>query len=729
MRDQGEWLEFWAEGKDRLMTWTLRPIPEELAHEPRYLLFTYRAFNLDNTNENYTLSVRDGSPSWRQCVRATDLVPDGETRTLAIDLFSYMPPEPIHWFALRIGPATEGRGRLLARITFSDPLPAGVTARAAPPVEPRTQRIEVEGVSWNPSPNFTPRPPAQHEMNPTPAGIRFRMSGQNRSMRWSAAAPEGLDLGAMPYVSIRYRARGRFGPYGYALHVSAVGPKGEKLGGSVMEPGDVEDEGAWYVFRRQLPFGGTAQSLIIGIDSLSPDAEIEVDYIEFSATPPADPIDRVLDYERLPGPWPRGKEGLTTVALPRAAAPPNLYMIPRMGIGSWFDTTHISVGGIPFEVPDKPSAMPATGTAGEDTVALDLPRGTTEALILLAAAFPRGEPFGTTWARPTPLRLLSEPERVVVEFIYADGTSDRLLPIHAAKRTYGIGRGIAVYAARPSPGKTPVRLALHDRMRNACFGILGVTANTGRPRVPEPESAQVWYPPVKKPPLADATFSFRTQAGLTWRAIESPMLGGRVPLAESPVFLMKLGEKEIPSSRWRVESVQEKGAETRITSAYEEAGVALRAVLVAQREERNSVRLSLELVNQGTSPVSGALFFPYVSGVKIGSVEETWYFAARRGGVIHHVPCAWRDEIGRSTRFRWMASSTPGSARASASCRAIRRSGSGGTAWRRMLPAALTRSSSCRKPFHPRARGPRCRWSSPSFPAIGRTSSTPTWPG
>ncbi|HHX38876.1 MAG TPA: hypothetical protein GX715_02830, partial [Armatimonadetes bacterium] len=48
LRDQGEWLEFWAEGKDRLMTWTLRPIPEELAHEPRYLLFTYRAFNLDN---------------------------------------------------------------------------------------------------------------------------------------------------------------------------------------------------------------------------------------------------------------------------------------------------------------------------------------------------------------------------------------------------------------------------------------------------------------------------------------------------------------------------------------------------------------------------------------------------------------------------------------------------------------------------------------------------------
>ena len=59
-----------------------------------------------------------------------------------------------------------------------------------------------------------------------------------------------------------------------------------------MEPGDVEDEGAWYVFRRQLPFAGTAQSLIIGIDSLSPDAEIEVDYIEFSAVPPADPIER-----------------------------------------------------------------------------------------------------------------------------------------------------------------------------------------------------------------------------------------------------------------------------------------------------------------------------------------------------------------------------------------------------------------------------------------------------
>lgn len=646
LRGQGEWLEFWAEGKGRLMTWTLRPTTEELAHEPRYLLFTYRGFNLDNTVENYVLSVRDGSPSWRQYVSATDLVTDGQAHTVAIDLFSYRPPEPINWFAVRIGPASDARGRLLARITFADTLPPGVTARTAPPIEPRTQRIEVEKVSWNPSPHFTPRPPTQHEMTPTPAGIRFRMSGYNRSMRWSASAPEGLDLGAMPYVSIRYRARGRFGPFGYALHISAAGTQGEKLGESVMEPGDVEDEGAWHVFRRQLPFAGTAQSLIIGIDSLSPDAEIEMDYIEFSSVPPADPISQVVEYERRPGPWPRGKDGLTTVALPRAAVPPNIYMIPRMGIGAWFDTTHITVDGIPFEVPDKVSAMPATGTAAEDSVTVDLPRGTTEALILLAAAFPRGEMFGTNWSRPTPLRLLSEPGRVVLEFIYADGTSDQMLPVHAAKKTYGIGRGIAVYAARPSPGKTPVRLALHDRMRNACFGILGVTANTGKPRVPEPARAQVWYPPVKKPPLSDATFSFRTEGGLTWRAIESPMLGGSVSLAESPVFLMKLGEKEIPSSRWRVQSVQENAGETRITSTYEEAGVALRAVLVARREERNSVRLSLELVNEGTNPVTGTLFFPYVSGLKIGSVDETWYFVARRGGVIHHVPCAWRDEIG-----------------------------------------------------------------------------------
>ena len=90
-------------------------------------------------------------------MRATDLVTDGQTHTVAIDLFSYRPPEPIHWFALRIAPASDARGRLLARITFSDTLPAGSDGAHRPTGEPRTQRIEVEGVSLNPSP-ISPRP-------------------------------------------------------------------------------------------------------------------------------------------------------------------------------------------------------------------------------------------------------------------------------------------------------------------------------------------------------------------------------------------------------------------------------------------------------------------------------------------------------------------------------------------------------------------------------------------
>ena len=197
---------------------------------------------------------------------------------------------------------------------------------------------------------------------------------------------------------------------------------------------------------------------------------------------------------------------------------------------------------------------------------------------------------------------------MVVEFIYADGTSDQMLPIHAAKKAYGIGRGDRGLCRPALAGQDagPAGAARPDAKR--LLGSRGSRRNS-RPRVPEPESAQVWYPPVKKPPLADATFSFRTQAGPRGAPSNLPMLGGRVSLAEKSRLPDEARGEGDPLGVG-VSKACRRRAPRRITSAYEEAGVALRAVLVAQREERNSVRLSLELVNQARTRVTGALFFP-----------------------------------------------------------------------------------------------------------------------
>jgi len=269
-------------------------------------------------------------------------------------------------------------------------------------------------------------------------------------------------------------------------------------------------------------------------------------------------------------------------------------------------------------------------------------------LVLLAAAFPPDEMFGSNWRRPTPLRMLDEPERLVFELAYADGSSDAMLPIHAAKAAYGVGHGIAVYALHPSPGKAPTRLILRGRMRNASFGIVGVTVNAGKPRVPEPRIPKVWYPPVDDAPAADVKFAFEGEVGPTWSSISSPMLNGTVDLKGKPIFILRLGEKEIPASDWHVGTTRRDDKTVGIFAGYDHNGVVLRALLIATRTARDEVLLELKLTNVSGKPVTGTLMFPCISGLAIGSVADTWYFCGRRGGVIHRLPCAWRDEIGEA---------------------------------------------------------------------------------
>ncbi|HUS80309.1 MAG TPA: hypothetical protein VM283_03510, partial [Armatimonadota bacterium] len=55
-------LEFWLEGDNSLMTWSLQPTPDELEDEPRYLVFTYRALNFAEEGRSYLLLGQDGSP-------------------------------------------------------------------------------------------------------------------------------------------------------------------------------------------------------------------------------------------------------------------------------------------------------------------------------------------------------------------------------------------------------------------------------------------------------------------------------------------------------------------------------------------------------------------------------------------------------------------------------------------------------------------------------------------
>jgi hypothetical protein len=354
------------------------------------------------------------------------------------------------------------------------------------------------------------------------------------------------------------------------------------------------------------------------------------------------------EFEARPGPWPSGSNHFSTVALPKGVGAP---VLPELA-ASWPARSNLTVVGVPFDLPTGPEQMLATRKEAEEQIAVALPADAREVLFLLAADFPDQE-RSVGGPRPIALEVLNEPERMTIELVYADGVSDQMLPVHAARASHGVRHGVALYAVHPAPGRQATRWVLHDRLRNSAFGLVALTVNTGSPLVKEPALPLVWYPPVKKAASSPARLVFNTQAGLTWNSIVSEMLGGKVEFTDAPVFTLKLrppgkgGEaRDIPSSRWKVERASQENGFCEATLSYSEGPLALRATFAARPLQPNETELTLKLVNAGTNPVIGTLFFPTLSGLNLGVWEDTWYFASRVGGVINRVPVQFRDRIG-----------------------------------------------------------------------------------
>lgn len=511
-----------------------------------------------------------------------------------------------------------------------------------------TVRLEFEQQQWTPAPHWIPNPPPHYAQERTSVGVRYSIGGDHRSMRWTSRLPQLVDFAKLPYVSMRYRAQGDFGPWGYVFYLGAKDKDGKPKSVYAMQPGDVAADGRWHVFSTRLDGKETATGgVAVGIDALSPRAEIELDYIQFSNSPQRAPIAESLEAQRRPHPWPDGRQGFTTIDLSKGLKS-NPYLLPRMGIGAWFDQSEISVEGIPFRVPVDPLAIPSTGTAEEDDLAVPLKGTSNEVLLLLAAAFPYSEYFGSNGQRMTPLKWLDEPERATVELVYADGDRDELLPLHAASRQYGFAHALALYAVHPNPKKQLVTLVLHDRLANGALGIAGITLNTGEPRVAEPNLPQLWYPVVRPAPQAPAQVVFSHEGPLTWRGINSTMLGGRLALDGQPVFHLSVGDRNVDSSQFTITQAADNGSTKTLTGRFVDGNLALAAHLALRQVDQARASIALELKNEGNSSLTAALHFPTVSSIRLGAQADTWYLAGRRGGVISNVDSQMRDEIGEA---------------------------------------------------------------------------------
>ena len=251
----------------------------------------------------------------------------------------------------------------------------------------------------------------------------------------------------------------------------------------------------------------------------------------------------------LASPWENSKDGYICLDLPAT----NEYSsLPA----EFKQLKYFSIFNIPFQIKSATAGKFSTTKEGKETISLNAPLGTHEILFVMFADFPYEE-SGRSWDLPTPITLLNEPERAVVQLLYSDGETDEVIPINADYKCYGISHGRSLYSIAAKNGKSIAKMVFADNMRNASFQILAATANTKLlPRIALPNNQNIWYPPVKKVNLTQASFRFDTANGISWKSIESEMLPETMNLEEQPVFMFVVDGLKISSKEWMVTNVK-----------------------------------------------------------------------------------------------------------------------------------------------------------------------------
>lgn len=655
-------LVFTATGAGREMVWLLALAPHGVTGDERYIVLRYRAESYRNDGGGYFLHGQEGTPGGRAYALADEVIPDGAWHTLAVDLLALEPMEITHNLAVKVIVGAAGEARLeIESIRFADELPPGATVAQVPggrPVE-RTSAVPLSAEGFAPQAGWTQRPAREHSAVATADGVRFHARGPAAGMRWLMALPEPADIGAQPWLSFRYRAEGDVDRTGYTLWLGQDpgGAAGERM--IAFSASDVRADGEWHNIEIKLTQSFEVSQLAVGLDAAGVEATLELAGLGFGSRAPRWEVGDVLPHEVRARAWPAGQGGFTAGPVMVTGGHPSPFLAQRMQLADWFGGGEISVGGVPFSVPVEIGELTATSTGGFGELRLALPGDVREVYLLTANSAPSTEPWGIEPRRPRPQDMLDVPEKVVLEVRYREGPADLVLPLDAASGRWGMRRGLGVCVVRADPARTPTALVLREGMQTAAFAVVGATFSTNPPRVPEPGWAHLRYPAPPEDPFGDAQpgppvegevrsgrlgASWRGEGGLTWGELSVPGLPDALAVAQGPVFEVSLGGDTLPADSWQVVAAESDAGGMRYRLRHAEASLAATVELAPGAADELLMRMTL--VNEGDEMTVATVHFPVLEGITVGSADDTWYLAGKRGGIINRAPLRLREPLG-----------------------------------------------------------------------------------
>ena len=676
-------LVFSARGAATEMPWIVNVERLGVSGDERYLIVRYRARGLATGPGIYFLHGQEGSHGGRAYAMADELQPDDQWHTLAVDLAAINPLEATHNLAVKVFVDDSGSARLeVQRLAFANALPADAALAQVPGQRPEeTLPVPLSAPQFLPRTGWTTSPASDFAAEQAGEAVAFRVRGQGRGMRWLLALPKTVELPRTPYLSLRYRAAGSLGHSTYAVWLGdqESGSGGHSL--IALAASELKADDAWHNLSLKLPQKFPVTHLAVGLDCDGDEARLSLEGVQFSSRPHCWPVAQMLAYEPRTQAWPAGREGFTTGPVNVSGGIPSAFLPQRLGISDWFTAPEVSVAGVPFVVPQEPTAVTQTPTADFGALTLKLPAGVREVYLLTAAMAPATEPFGIDWQHPRPVETLDVPEKVVCEVRYATGPPDEVLPLDAETASWGMRRGLGVCVVHSDPQRQATELVLHDRMQTAAFAVLGAAMLTGAPRVAEPtwEGLMCSAPPagaLKEAKVAGVALgersysgtvvgagalvaSFDTQQGLSWKDLLIGGLHGKLSCSPGPVFEAEIGGKVLPAEDWAVTKTEAVERGQRFTLRNEKAG--LGAVVQCVPGSGHEVLLRMRLTNEGATPTTATLRFPVLRGLRLGTAADTWYLSGKRGGIINKADLTLRDPLGERHPLQMDGFFSPGS--------------------------------------------------------------------
>jgi len=451
-----------------------------------------------------------------------------------------------------------------------------------------------------------------------------------RSISAQARPAEPVDLAALPYVKVRYRAVGvsPAAERGYFLYLN------DTDGGSIsIRLSELLLNGKWHTQIIEPHASIVADEVALHLGAGPEGGELQIASIEFL---PAYPTLSVAESLSLPVEPPAEAEGFRVLTLGDLATAAADEVRERVGLIDWFAAEEFAYGGVPFRTGSggDAAAIPKMD-AGRLTVPCDA--AATELHFIVATRLPAWQPRPFThWG--VRKRAFSQVERFRVWLDYADGTTDEAFPWCPDTDRFELCRGLKSYCV-PAAGKPLRGVRFAYDFRNASLYLCALTARTGEPLMaaacepdtPPPIEAEA--PPSVPPRITagddeltveNAHYAVRFGLSPTFRVLS---LDGRHGVACGPgLFMARRGLDYYPSDEMTLAGAPRiEGSRVTLRLRPPE-DLSADFELTLQADESPELRMTLVVENRGDEPLALAVSFPELRGLRIADASDTWYF-------------------------------------------------------------------------------------------------------